>query len=36
MVYANSADPDQNAPEGPVWLSDQDLHGLPFHQVFLE
>ena len=30
MAYANSADPDQTAPE----QSDQDLHCLPFHEVF--
>ena len=29
MTYANSADPDQTAPE-----SDQGLHCLPFHLLY--
>ena len=32
MAYANSADPDQTAPEGAV----QGLHCLPFNRVFQE
>ena len=32
MAYANSADPDQTAPEGAVQeQSDQGLQNLPFH-----
>ena len=32
MPYANTADPDQTAPEGAV--CSQGLHCLPFHYVF--
>ena len=41
LVYANSADPDQTAPEGTLIRlllkeSDQGLHCLPFNQMLCE